>query len=274
MNNSTPLKEQVDVLRQEVTQLNDIIRKIQSTSDFKHQIEEYQRADMLARIQRDAESMLGNSPLVKMFHQQLLFAFTVGIALWIGGTVYAGIKLKSIHENAEEFRSKLAELESKSTEAEARLRQYLDTRTVEASKIIDQSVAQVSAGRVRAVTDISKSARGVRGTANSVILELGSTAPGSHKARVADASRSAVTFIASERTKAEHLLNVKKLPDLRVIQRQVHQLEKSGGRLNLWSLRAFVGNSFWVLIGICLICAVTCIAMWRSVRSRGDGKNV
>ena len=104
------MAEPKGALKKRVTDLEERIDRVQSVvgeATFKLEIEDNLRAAIVAKLQKDAEDALVNSPLFKGSKRLLIFAIVVGLAVWISGSIYSGIAIKSIYDRSEEVQKKL-----------------------------------------------------------------------------------------------------------------------------------------------------------------------
>lgn len=115
----------IDELRDEIRNLKDALRT-----------ESYKRDVVSA-----AEQLLLESPVVRLGKWFLLLAITTGLAVWIGGSVYGGIQLKSIADRTGEI---LRQFDQKMQE---QTKQVDDDATKARGEITEQKTKAVNAAK-------------------------------------------------------------------------------------------------------------------------------
>jgi len=106
-------------------------------------------------LARAAEEVIFNSPFVRMGMRYLGTAITLGVVVWIGGTIYSGIQIKGVQEQAAEVKRQMSDFQ---TEVERRL--------AEQTKRIDDDART-------AAEEIRKQTKGVRDAATVAIKDAG-----------------------------------------------------------------------------------------------------
>ena len=103
----------VAALDEKVTQLVGIVGEQDSLLEVKADL----RSAIVGKLQKDAEDALAKSPFFKQTKGVLVLAIIVGLACWIGGTIYSGIAIKSIYSKSEEVQKQFSSEVNKVTDA-------------------------------------------------------------------------------------------------------------------------------------------------------------
>jgi hypothetical protein len=206
------------------------LEELQTQVDkLKHQIEEYERTQIPALLQQQAEKILLEGHVFKGLKWLLIGAIILGILVWLGGTIYGGVKLTSLHEAAVQFK---AEVASSTSELSTLLKAAQDKQ----KDVLKQIGALL---------------KPVRDEQDSTLKQINARGKA-----VADRSSAVLREIQANQD----------LKDLAGIRRQIQELAQRGGKLRWAATRDFMDATWYVLIGLSALCTVLCFAMWRSAR--------
>ena len=196
------------------------------------------------------------SPLYKFGKWVISTVVLAGIIIWVGGSVYSGVQIKSIRDQSNETLSEIRTLAYSVSEANEKVRAFLTTKFSEVTDLANSSKAAIKRSGDSAALAFQ----------NEVVMVCDSAT----KARSAmrGAADSSIAWIDSERARAKALLDVDRLPDLRTIREQISQLDQAGGNLNLQVMRSLLRFWFWVFLvfaAVPLGCLVITVFLWRKM---------
>jgi hypothetical protein len=185
------IQSRISQLEAELERLRTIIGPAETKAD----LEDHVRSAILLSLQREAEVALLKGPVFKSGCRILGAMILLGVAVWIGGTIYSGIKIESISDRSKEALTEIKEAEKIVVDADERVRRIMQSEIEEVSEWADKLVMKIQSVASEADTKITQAASGVKLKSDQVIAELSSTEPNSAKALVKEAADKALRAI-------------------------------------------------------------------------------
>lgn len=108
----------------------------------------------VAKIVREAEKTLLESPLYKWLRSALLGVLLLGVILWAGGAIYSGVQIASIKQQSDQTLSKITEIEARVTNAEGQIRKMFDQEVDQVRKFAKESQDQIEKRKAEALQAI------------------------------------------------------------------------------------------------------------------------
>lgn len=225
---------------------------------------EHKEEDLVDAISNRVTNQIVSSPIFRLLKFVLFAIVGITIAFGVGGSIYTGYKVMSIHERA-------AKAEKDITLAEEKVSSH-SKEVVKASNDF-RSVIEMRIGALSQDAELrmDKAAKNVEILVEPTKgrLKAAEKAVQDEQVTAFNKMKGAVAEVENERNIALSKLRVKSIDELDGVRKMINALSEESGRLNLTSIRAFVDVEMGaILVFSVLAFLISIVALIRSWKKR------